>query len=231
MTPAAAKIWIIDDDPSVRLVFTQALADAGYSVSECEDGARALERLETERPDLFVLDVEMPRMDGWQTLAELRRRGCLQPVLMITRVNDVNSRVRGLEIGADDYIGKPCSAIELVARVAALLRRAPAHVPATPEPLALGDVVIDLQRKTATRAGEPLRLTRTDFALLELLHEQRGVPVSRETILKRIWDGRSGNSHALDTHLWRLRRKLGDSGEDGWIRNLPGIGYVMITQK
>lgn len=229
MTPAAPKIWIVDDDPNVRLVFRQALSGAGYDITECEDGQAALERLGSVRPAMFVLDVEMPRLDGWGTLAALRERGCTQPVLMITRVNDVTSRVRGLELGADDYIGKPCSAVELVARVGALLRRAAKDAP-TGGPLVFGDVSIDLERKSATKAGQALRLTRTDYALLSLLHEERGKPVSRETILKRVWDGRSGNSHALDTHLWRLRRKLGDSGEDGWIRNQPGIGYVMVTQ-
>lgn len=231
MTAAAPKIWIVDDDPNVRLVFRQALGDAGYDITECEDGQAALDRLKSGAPALFVLDVEMPRLDGWGTLAALRQRGCTQPVLMITRVNDVSSRVRGLELGADDYIGKPCSAVELVARVGALLRRAAKESPPATGELSLGDVVIDLERKSATKAGQPLRLTRTDYALLGLLHEQRGKPVSRETILKRVWDGRSGNSHALDTHLWRLRRKLGDAGDNGWIRNQPGIGYVMITQK
>ncbi|WP_414662253.1 response regulator transcription factor [Horticoccus sp. 23ND18S-11] len=230
MTAPKTRLFLVDDDPSVRLVFRQALVEAGYAIVECENGEIALERLKTESPALFVLDVEMPRLDGWQTLAELRRRGCTQPVLMITRVNDVESRVRGLAIGADDYIGKPCSAVELVARVRALLRRASNRttVPAT---LRFGEVVIDLEKKTAARRGEPLRLTRTDYALLSLLRDNLGKPVSREAILKHVWEGRSGNSHALDTHLWRLRRKLGDTAEsESWLRNLPGIGYVMTTQ-
>ena len=225
--PAAPKIWIVDDDPSIRLVFSRALTDAGHRVTECEDGLQAVERLRTETPGLVILDVEMPRLDGWGTLEELRRRGFTQPVLMLTHVNDVNSRVRGLEAGADDYLGKPCSVAELLARVRALLRRAGSRTKAGAK-LRFGDVRIDLEEKTATRAGAPLRLTRTDFALLALLHENRGKPMAREVILSRLWGGQAVNSHALETHLWRLRKKLGDDGEGSpWIQNVSGIGYCM----
>jgi two-component system response regulator MprA len=230
-------VWIVDDDAAVRLVFHRVLTEAGYAVADCTDGAEALERLNTETPDLIVLDVEMPRLDGWATLAELRQRGCDRPVLMMTRVEDVASRVRGLEAGADDYLGKPCAAPEFLARVRALLRRA-GLVPMNggkmeANVVRLGETMINLAAKTATRSGAPLRLTRMDFALLELLHEHAGKPVAREVILERVWPGQARSeqtSHALDTHLWRLRKKIGDTSDvPQWIRNVPGIGYVMTV--
>src|SRR5687768_15661900 len=123
-----AKILVVDDDADVRALFKAALVRAGYDVTECGDGLEALERMQQEPSDLIILDVEMPRLNGRRTLTELRRRGFAQPVLMITHLNDVDSRVRGLEEGADDYLGKPCVPAELLARVHALLRRAGTRV-------------------------------------------------------------------------------------------------------
>jgi two-component system, OmpR family, response regulator MprA len=175
--------------------------------------------------------VEMPRMNGWKTLAELRRRKCPQPILMVTHVNDVDSRVHGLDTGADDYIGKPCTAGELQARVRALLRRAPGTTK-RPSVLHFGPTVVDLDKKSATRDGEPVRLTRTEYALLELLCENLGKPVSREQINLRVWGGQQSSSHTLDTHLWRLRQKLGDTDDEPrWIRNLPAIGFVLSLEE
>jgi DNA-binding response OmpR family regulator len=222
-----ATIWVVDDEPGVRAAFSAALVAAGYRVVESVDGLEALGRLREGLPALIVLDVDMPRLDGRKTLQELRRRGVDTPVLMITHVNDVDSRIQGLESGADDYIGKPCTAPELLARVRALLRRAPRAAEADIV-LRLGDVVVNLGARTATRHGAAVRLTRTDFALLELLYCRGGAPVPREEILAKIWQGKSGASHALDTQLWRLRRKLaGADGEAPWLRNVLGVGYAL----
>lgn len=208
-------------------MLSQTLIKAGYRAIECRDGVEALDRLATEAPDLVVLDVEMPGLDGWKTLEELRARGFTQPVLMFTHVNDAESRVRGLELGADDYLGKPCTVAELLARVRTWLRRAPPKS-GTKAELRFNDVMVDLDRKVATKAGVPLQLTRTDYALLALLHERIGEPVSRELILRRVWKSTASSPHVLDTHLWRLRRKVGDNGDEPqWIKNVPGIGFVM----
>jgi two-component system response regulator MprA len=224
------KILIVDDDPDVCRSFKTALTLAGFAVSTCEDGYQALDRVQLDAPSLVILDVEMPGLNGWKTLAELRRRGYTRPVLMVTHVDDVASRVRGLESGADDYIGKPCDAPELLARVRAVLRRSP-PVQTEITPLRFGEVVIDLERKMVRRNAIELRLTRTEYALLALLREHIGKPVSRELIIERVWGGRSGNSHTLDTHLWRLRKKLGDTGEKPyWIQNHAGIGYTMAAE-
>lgn len=225
------KILIVDDDPAVRSAFNNALTRAGYDVSECEDGLAALERVQGEAPTLIILDVEMPRLDGWKTLAELRRRGCVRPVLMVTHVADVGSRVRGLDSGADDYLAKPCDAPELLARIRAILRRSSSSMQTAAAPLRFGNVAVDLERKTAMRDMTPLRLTRTEYALLALLTEHLGTPVSRELIVERVWGGKEGNSHTLDTHLWRLRKKLGDTGDKPrWILNHAGIGYTLSAE-
>lgn len=222
-------ILVVDDDPAIRSLFAKALTTAGFDTRESEDGVSALEQATSHPPSLIVLDVEMPRMNGWKTLAELRRRGCAQPILMITHVDDVDSRVHGLETGADDYIGKPCLPAELIARVKALLRRSPL---ASSRRLRFGDVVVDLDGKKAERAGQPLRVTRTEYALLELLFRNAGKPVSREAMLEHLWGARSDTSHTIDTHLWRLRKKLGDAGDTPrWIQNVAGFGYVLHCEK
>jgi DNA-binding response OmpR family regulator len=227
-----ATIWIIDDDEAIRLTLGLLLTREGYDVVEFADGADVVGRLGDECPDLIILDVIMPRLDGWATLTEIRKAGCVARVIMITDRNDIASRVRGLELGADDYLGKPCTAAEVIARVRAHLRRIAAPSRPTPRTLHLGDVTIDFEKKIATKAGEPLRLTRTDFAILSLLSENAGRPVSRAEILRHAWKGAASSVHALDTHFWRLRKKLGDSdGESQFIRNLPGIGFVLDQPK
>jgi DNA-binding response OmpR family regulator len=211
-------------------MLSKTLAKAGYRAVECSDGKEALERLASETPDLVLLDVEMPGLNGWKTLEELRARGVTQPVLMFTQVNDVDSRVRGLEGGADDYLGKPCTAAELLAKVKAWLRRAPPRSAVGRELLRFQDVTIDVERRSATKGGEPLRLTKTDYALITLLHEHVGEPVSRDVILRRVWNDTTGNFHVLDTHLWRLRKKIGDTADEPQlIRNVAGFGYLMVA--
>src|SRR4051812_5931430 len=169
----APTILLVDDHADLRALFRKALAHAGYRVIECNDGVEALELLQTECPSVIVLDVEMPRLNGWKTLAALRERRFSVPVLMVTHVNDIDSRVQGLEAGADDYIGKPCDASELLARVRALLRRhSPSPAPTTL--LRFGDVVVFFQAEDGIRDEVPVRLTRTEFALLDLLFRHSG---------------------------------------------------------
>jgi len=223
----AAEILIVDDDRAIRAVFALALRRAGYVVRECEDGPDAVVQFQEKPPALILLDIEMPQMSGWEVLEEFRRLGCVQPVLMITSLHQVESRIRGLDMGADDYLCKPCDSGELVARVRALLRR-PTRAAEVRQLLHFGEISVDLQTKTARRGDDPVRLSRTDYGLLILLREHLGKPVSRELIVATLWGTRADALHALETHLWRLRKKLGDSGPDArWIRNLPGIGYVL----
>ncbi|MBI2517224.1 MAG: response regulator transcription factor [Opitutae bacterium] len=224
----STKILVVDDEPAVRLVLTRFLGAAGFAVVECKDGVEAIEQVPREKPALIVLDVEMPRMDGWKTLKELRQRGCRAPVLMLTNVDNIPARVRGLEAGADDYLSKPCDLIELLARIKALVRRSQMSLHA-PRRLRFGDLVVELDRKVATRGKEVVSLTRTEYAVLDLLAEHHGKPVSREMMLGVVWrSAESPNFHTVETCLWRLRKKLGErAGESRWLRNLPGIGHVL----
>lgn len=225
-----ATILIVDDDACVRSAFRRALEGAGFAVLEGAEGDEALQLARRHSPALVLLDVDMPARDGWSTLEALRGSGYAQPILMITHVGDVASKVRGLDGGADDYLPKPCTAVELLARVRALLRRA-APPPARPRRWRLGPVVLDLDRKLAVVGPRTVRLTRTEFALLELLASRPGVPVPREEIFARVWGGKEGNSHTLDTHIWRLRQKLGDNtDEPQYLLNHPGVGFSLSAR-
>ncbi len=234
MTPQSsypAKLLMADDDPAFRQTCAELLRRAGYRVVEAADGVDLLELVEREAPDLVVLDVDMPRVDGWEALRQLRQRGHRMPILMLTVFGGIDERVRGLGEGADDYLAKPCDHRELIARVGALLRRGElaASVPAL---LAFGDITVDLRNRITVRNGAPLALTKIEYAFLELLASQQGRPVSRNTILETVW-GYAGQSESrtVETHVWRLRAKLGDSAsEPRWIRTVPGVGYQLICE-
>ena len=210
------------------MVIGQCLTSAGYRVIESGDGVGVAELVRSENPALVMLDVQMPNRNGWETLADLRRHGDLVPVLMLTASAEVDQRIKGLRDGADDYVAKGCNLNELLARVHALLRRVE-RVSAQPKWLRMGDVTVDLERKAATRAGEPLALTPTEYRLLKLFARNLGKPVSRELMLDRVWGyNRLPDTRTIDTHLWRLRKKIGGSDEDSpWLRTVPGLGYVM----
>lgn len=228
--PYSSKIAIVDDDGATRIILSRILAAAGFATVEASDGVEALEKFSVNDPALFILDVAMPRLDGWKTLAELRQRGCIRPVLMLTALGDVDARVRGLDSGADDYLGKPCNPTELTARVRALLRRQPVKR-RRPARLRFGELTIDLEQKSVLNGAPPIRLTRSDFALLECLACKVGAPISREEICARVWGTKAENSRALETHLWRLRSKLGDTGEKPrWLLNHPGRGYSLAPE-
>ncbi len=223
---ARPKVLIIDDDPDVRLVMRSALLGWHYAVSEVADGAQALGAIERERPALVVLDVGLPGKDGFQVLDEMRAAGHQQPVFFLTELDTVEARVRGLSAGADDYLGKPFSVEEFGARARALLRRIQHD---RSRVLSLGDALVDLEAKKAERANTSLRLSARDFSLLEVLAAAHGRPVSREDLLQAVWGyGESVQTRTLETHLWRLRKKLGGTGERVPIRNVPGVGYVLV---
>lgn len=226
--PTAATILVVDDNDLARLAFVAILQRAGYRVLEAADGVEGLERAAAESPALWVLDLDMPRLDGMETLRRLRAGGDRVPVLMLTGLDDVERRVRGLADGADDFLGKPCDDRELLARVGALLRRS--RPPAPPVRwLVFGEVKVDLTGQVAERAGAPLALTKKEYAILGVLARRPGRPVAREALLREAWGyAETARTRTLDTHVWRLRRKLGDTGDEPhWIRSASGIGYVL----
>ncbi|MFC0041953.1 response regulator transcription factor [Actinomadura rayongensis] len=228
---AAARILIVDDEPAVRESLAGSLEFEGYRVEEAADGALALDRVAERRPDLIVLDVLMPRMDGLTTCRRLRALGEVMPVLMLTARDMVGDRVTGLDAGADDYLVKPFELDELLARIRALLRRTAMAAPAGTEPgdvLTFGDLRMDTVTREVTRAGRPLGLTRTEHMLLEmfLLHPRQ--VLTREQILETVWGfDFEPASNSLDVYVMYLRRKTEAGGLPRVVHTVRGVGYVL----
>ncbi|HET7828064.1 MAG TPA: response regulator transcription factor [Candidatus Limnocylindrales bacterium] len=224
-----ARILLVEDDASIREVTAIGLRAAGFDVSTAADGAEGLDRWRHERPDLVLLDVMLPKLDGLEVLRAIRRESTA-PVVMLTARADTIDVVVGLESGADDYVRKPFELPELVARVrAALRRRAPgadgADAPATP--LRLGPLEIDLAGRTVARDGQPIELTRTEFDLLAELARNPGQVVDRETLLDHVWGyDFLGDSRLVDVAIARLRAKIeADQAEPRLVLTVRGVGY------
>jgi DNA-binding response OmpR family regulator len=220
------RILIIEDEAAMRLALADVCTGEGYRVLTAADGPAGLDRALVEKPDLVLLDVMLPRLDGFAVCAELRRLGGDMPVLMLTAKGQVDDRVTGLDAGADDYLVKPFSTEELLARMRALLRRAERKArPATR--LKLGEVEIDFARQTALRGKRPVHLTAKEFAMLRLLAEAEGEPVTREKFLDAAWGYTAfPTTRTVDNHVASLRAKLGKNpDEPRWLKTVHGVGY------
>ncbi|WP_131743146.1 response regulator transcription factor [Actinomadura roseirufa] len=228
---APARILIVDDEPAVRESLSRSLAFEGYAVAEAADGLAALERVGLERPDLVVLDVLMPRMDGLTTCRRLRALGARMPVLMLTARDMVGDRVTGLDAGADDYLAKPFELDELLARVRALLRRAAMTGGAGPRRdgvLAFDDLTMDTVSHEVTRGGRVLELTRTEYMLLEMFLAHPRQVLTREQILETVWGfDFEPASNSLDVYVMYLRRKTEAGGLPRLVHTVRGVGYVL----
>ncbi|MFJ8623700.1 response regulator transcription factor [Kitasatospora sp. NPDC093550] len=221
-------VLVVEDDPGVRTTLDQLLRFEGYRVLTAGDGQEALELLEHRRPDLAVVDVVMPRLDGLALCRMLRRRGDRLPVLVLTARHQLGDRVAGLDAGADDYLAKPFATEELLARIRALLRRA--TTPPEPGLLACEDLVLDPAPRLAHRGGRPLDLTKTEFDLLELLLRNQGVVLTRPQIYERIWGyDFDTDSRSLDVYIGYLRRKTEECGEPRLIRTVRNVGYLVAA--
>jgi len=220
-----ARIVVVDDDEALRSAVRRALRLEGYDVEVAGDGAEALTHLASLRADLIVLDVLMPVVDGVTVCRRLRESGDRTPVLMLTARDAVSDRVVGLDAGADDYLTKPFALEELLARVRALLRRShPEHE----GPLRVGDLELDLRTRQVTRGGRQVDLTRTEFALLELLMRNAGAVLTRDTIRERVWGfDDSYGSNSLDVYVGYVRRKTEEGGEARMIHTVRGVGFVL----
>ena len=220
------RILIIEDEAPMRTALADLLAAEGYRALTAADGESGLERALAEKPDLILLDVMMPKLDGFAVCAELRRVSNAVPVLLLTAKGQIEDRVNGLDAGADDYLVKPFSTEELLARVRALLRRVE-RKSRLPLKIKLGDVDIDLARQTAVRGKKPVRLTAKEFAMLRLLAAAEGEPVSREKFLDAVWGYTAfPTTRTVDNHIASLRAKLEKNpDEPRWLKTVHGVGY------
>ncbi|GKQ36964.1 response regulator transcription factor [Streptomyces sp. A012304] len=227
------RILIVDDEPAVREALQRSLAFEGYATEVAVDGADALEKTTAYRPDLVILDIQMPRMDGLTAARRIRGAGDTTPILMLTARDTVGDRVTGLDAGADDYLVKPFELDELFARVRALLRRS-SYVAAVAdsvqedEALTFADLRMNLATREVTRGGRAVELTRTEFTLLEMFMAHPRQVLTREQILKAVWGfDFEPSSNSLDVYVMYLRRKTEAAGEPRLVHTVRGVGYVL----
>jgi len=232
-----ATILVVDDEPAVRRVLVMRLQLAGYRVICAEDGEKALEVFHSESPDLVVLDVMLPKMDGFAVCRRLRAESCV-PIIFLSALEAISERVAGLDLGADDYLPKPFSPKELEARIASILRRVgrgsataePREIPVGQGVLRVGDLVVDTNRRQVTRGTDRISLTYTEFSLLELLFREPGEVVPRAEILEQLWGyppRRAADLRVVDVYVARLRGKLEpDPRNPELILTVRGIGYA-----
>jgi two-component system response regulator MprA len=220
-----ARILVIDDDPKIRSVVRRGLVYEGFRVTDAGSGEEGLDKARDQTPDLVVLDVMLPGIDGLEVCRRLRDAGDDVAILMLTARDEVKDRVEGLETGADDYLVKPFSFEELLARVRALLRRRPN--PAG-EILRFGDLQLDVDAQEASRAGRSISLTTTEFNLLLLLMRHPRKVMTRDVIMDRVWSyDFGGESNVLEVYVRYLRNKLEATGEPRLIHTVRGSGYVL----
>lgn len=219
------RILIAEDDPTSLNFLASGLAESGYHVDATADGQQALDLLAQRSYDLIVLDVMMPRVNGWQVLESLRAQQIQTPVLFLTARDTVEDRVKGLDLGADDYLVKPYAWSELLARVKTLLRRA---TPRSQDILSISGLELDLTRMQAHRDGQVIDLTAKEFQMLTLLAKCKGEIVTRATLAEQIWNMPNFvESNAVDVALGRLRKKVDDPFPHKLIQTIRGVGYVL----
>jgi two-component system response regulator MprA len=213
------RVLVVDDDPPLRRMLTRTLSAEGFEVTEAGDGGAALVEVQRAAPDVIVLDVAMPAIDGLAVCRRLRAKGLPTPILMLTARDAIADRVAGLEAGADDYLVKPFAVSELVARLRALTRRGKSSEPV----LAYADLSLDMGTRSAGRGGRTIELTGREVALLELLLREAGHTVTRARALEEIWDG-AAEANVVDRYVTRLRQKL---GQPPLIRTVRGAGFML----
>lgn len=224
--PESMNILLVEDERPLALAVTRILKESGYTVTAVADGEKGYlaAKSNKERYGLIILDVLLPSKNGWDILRDLRRAKVNAPILMLTAMDEVGDRVKGLDLGADDYLPKPFEATELVARVNALLRRDKVH---KGNLIQIADLVLDRGARKVQRDGRPIELTRREYDLLEALAINEGRVLSRETIQERVWSAEESYSNTVDVFVASLRKKLDAPFERKLIQTVVGFGYVL----
>jgi DNA-binding response OmpR family regulator len=228
-TPGQVTVVVVDDERPLARLVSRYLEREGYAVHTAHDGHQALEVIGRVDPDVIVLDLMLPGIDGLEVARRVRETSDAYVVMLTARTDEVD-RIVGLRVGADDYVTKPFSPNELVARVQAMLRRPRAAATTSTTVRRFGDLTIDAEAREVTLGGEPVELTRLEFDLLDTLSSQPRRVFSREQLLDRVWGSSAfRDDHVVAVHVANLRRKLGDAGgEPRFVRTVRGVGYRMV---
>jgi two-component system response regulator MprA len=221
-------ILVVDDDDKIISLLRRSLAFEGYEVATASNGLEGLKLMITSDPNLLILDVMMPQVDGWEVCRRVREGGSTVPILMLTAKDDITDRVKGLDLGADDYLVKPFALEELLARVRALLRRKSDKIEESTSRLQFEDLILDLDSREAGRSGRRIDLTAKEFDLLLLLMQNPRRVLTRDTIMDKIWGyDYSGESNVLEVYIAMLRQKTEDGTDKRLIQTVRGTGYVL----
>jgi len=222
------KILVIDDDEKITSLLRRSLAFEGYSVTTANNGLEGLKKMLEDEPHLIILDVMMPQVDGWEVCRRVREAGSEVPVMMLTAKDEITDRVKGLDLGADDYMVKPFALEELLARVRALLRRKVEKAEQPSNRIVFEDIVLDLDSREVIRAGAVIELTTKEFELLYLFMQNPKRVLSRDIIMEKIWGyDYSGESNVLEVYIAMLRQKTEEYGGKRIIQTVRGAGYVL----
>lgn len=226
-SPAEARLLVVDDEPNIVELLSASLRFAGFEVHTADDGAQALRQVEAVAPDLVILDVMMPGLDGFEVVRRMRQDGHRCPVLFLTARDAVEDRVTGLTLGADDYVTKPFSLGEVVARIRAIMRRAGLAAEQGTERLVFADVELDEDAHEVFKAGQPVDLSPTEFKLLRFLMANSGRVMSKAQILDHVWHyDFGGEATVVESYISYLRRKI-DTTEPQLLHTVRGVGYVL----
>jgi len=223
------RILLVEDEPAAAQMLAQGLREHGYAVDLAADGEEGLEKIYINRYDLVILDVVLPRKDGFAVCRELRSAGSSIPVFMLTARDGVEDRIAGLNLGADDYLTKPYEYREVLARVHALLRRGPTTYY---DVIEVGDLRIELKSRTVARAGRTIELTAKEYAILECLARRQGQVLTREDLSEHAWDENyDAFSNVIEVYILRLRKKIDAGHEVKLLRTRRGEGYVLTSEE